>query len=666
MKKYIFISVTILAVLSSCSKQMDLYDGDVVAKNNAESIFGTIDPRQDWNMTVAGTVTVTANADLEDVTKVQILTASPFLNDDAKVLAEANIKKGGTVTLNYDAPNTSSQLVAACVSSQGVYYIQVFKIGQSKVSFINAKAKSRATRASGSEAPNITSIVLGAPLKSFNAMRAEQGGTCFIKNEKNQEVPYTEWADGSWANERMWQPADGNEFNNGWKMDSEKGTGFIYRDLNGFAEGEEENVKAIIDGILVKKGSGQYSVNGKRNNLRLIRASANFTLNNNYLISDGVNPVTLIPIQAYTTDFRLNHIYYYYYKEENIPAGMDEVAYIKSLPKYKAIQVERMATGDQSNNGTFFRNKEFLLPFYGEGTPVEGENAASAIFPKGYKIGFLNMKHKKNDYNIADCKYGCTYGDGRLNYEVNHIKGHFNSAVDKELGGSSVEGMQWTDPRIAVFTANGKTYMCFEDGSDCNYCDMIIEIGGGTEILDDTPFVEGYDYTMCFEDRPATADYDMNDVVIQGHLIDETSVQISIIACGAYDKLFLCGVNGKVIKDNKEIHSLFGFSSTEQFINTTSFNKSPVSDIIAKTKNETVKDVLKRIYVKDATTGEEIRYSEESGNPPSAIIVPIDFPYPMEQQRIDQAYEKFLNWVKDKDVDFNWYIDPTSGKIFTK
>ena len=171
MKKTIFIAISVLAALSSCTKQMELYNSEAVAKNNAESIFGTIDPRQDWNMTVKGTVTVTANADLDDIAKVQILTASPFLNDEAKVLAEANVKKGGTVTLNYDAPNTYDKLVAACVSSNGVYYIQVFKVGQSKVSFINA-AKSRTTRALASEAPTFTSITLAAPHKTFNAMRA--------------------------------------------------------------------------------------------------------------------------------------------------------------------------------------------------------------------------------------------------------------------------------------------------------------------------------------------------------------------------------------------------------------------------------------------------------------------------------------------------------------
>lgn len=660
MKKTIFIAISVLAALSSCTKQMELYNSEAVAKNNAESIFGTIDPRQDWNMTVKGTVTVTANADLDDIAKVQILTASPFLNDEAKVLAEANVKKGGTVTLNYDAPNTYDKLVAACVSSNGVYYIQVFKVGQSKVSFINA-AKSRTTRALASEAPTFTSITLAAPHKTFNAMRAEAGETCVIDG-----ITYTEWSDGTWAGEQVWQPADGNTFDAGWKMDTEKNRGIIFRDIEGFEEGELENIKAITEAFLYKYSKDQYSVNGKRNNIRLIRESANFTTNNNYLITDGVNPVTLIPIQVYTTEFKKDHIYYYYFKPEDIPANMTEVNYIKQLPKYKAIQVERTTTTVASNAGEFFRNKEFLLPFYGDGTPTEGVNTASAIFPEGYKVGFMNMKHAENDWTIATNLNGCTYGDGRLNYAVNHIKGHYLTAMDKSIGGSTLEGMQFEDPRIAIFSANGKTYMCFEEGCDCNFCDMIIEVGSGTKIVNERPFVVGQDYTMCFEDRPGTADYDMNDVVIQGQYMDATHVQISIIACGAYDRLFLCGVNGNIIKDDKEVHSLFGFSTTEQFINTTSSDKSPIVDVITKSETETVKDVLKRIYVYNASTDKKIEYTEEAGKTPSVIIIPIDFPYPVEKQRINNAYEKFADWAGNKDSEIDWYNKPTEGKVFIR
>ena len=97
-------------------------------KENAAKIFGEIDPKQDWNSINSGTVSVTANANLSNIVKVQILTESPILNTDAKVLAEATATNGQTVTLNYDAPNVYKQLFAACINNKGVYHIQVFDV----------------------------------------------------------------------------------------------------------------------------------------------------------------------------------------------------------------------------------------------------------------------------------------------------------------------------------------------------------------------------------------------------------------------------------------------------------------------------------------------------------------------------------------------------------
>ena len=134
MKKFkdnnIFLLLTAaIIMLTGCSKPMDLYDEEAQTKINAVKLLGPIDSRHDWSTIYQGTVTVNANAGLDDIVKVQILTEPPFFNSDAKVLNEAAAKKGDKVTIKYDAPKTSTQLVAACVSSKGAYYIQVFKPG---------------------------------------------------------------------------------------------------------------------------------------------------------------------------------------------------------------------------------------------------------------------------------------------------------------------------------------------------------------------------------------------------------------------------------------------------------------------------------------------------------------------------------------------------------
>ena len=666
MKKRTVLFLAVAVTLAGCSKYGDEFDEYMQEQeiqgtiDNATKIFGAIDPNQDWNSINSGSITITANANLDDIVKVQVLTESPFFNSESKVLSEATAKKGDVVTLKYDAPNCYSQLVAACVNRKGVYHIQVFDVNDTQVKFSTANA-ARMTRASGSEAPTFTSIVLNAPRKSFNALRAEQGASCTINGNT-----YTEWANSGWENELMWEPADGQTFDNGWKMDEKENKGHIFRDINGFADGEEANVKAILNEFLVKKANDKYSVSGKKNNIRLIRNSQFFTLNKNYVTTNGKDPLTLIPIQAWTLDFKKNYVYYYYYKDSDIPAGMDEVAYIKTLPKYKAIQIERVATSDESNNGVLFRRQEFLLPYYKE-NPKEGVVEASAIFPAGYKVGFLNMKRFSDDYKANN--NGCTYGDGRLNFAVNHIKGHFNSAIDKTLGGSTLEGLQWEDPRIALFTANDKTYMCFEDGSDCNFCDMVIEIGGGiANELDEKPEVEAEAYTMCFEDRPQTADYDLNDVVLRCKR-DKGEIWLTLVATGADDDVVIRGAEGWDY-NNKEVHEIFGKTEPDtngrRFINTVKggVKMDPVSAVVKNVKEGmTIPEYLKNIYIENRTTNRIVELSKQ-GEYPLVIIVPQDFEYPMERTSITGAYKQFLEWAHDVTASKDWYIHAEANQYF--
>ena len=664
MKRFVFIIGGCLLVLSGCVKDFDAEtynkqknEAKIVA--NANRIFGDIDPVQDWNSIATGTISVTVDATLNDIVKVQILTESPFLNDNAKVLAEADVKQGKTVSLSYDAPNAYKKLIAACVNSKGHYHIQVFNTGDQSVNFQQVSG-SRAMRASKSDAPSFTTLKLNAPHWSLNALRAQQGATCKISG-----TTYTVWANSNW-NDQMWDFADNQTFDGGWTLDSNQNIGHIYRNIDGFAPGEKENIEIILNSLFFKKANDNYSTFGKKNNARIIRKSPYVTQNNNCVYSDGINPITLIPIQSFNTEFKLDRIFYYFYKPSEVPAGMSEVDYIKSLPKFKAIQVERVQSSTDGDNGTLYRKQEFLLPYI-KGTPQEGVNEASAIFPKGYKIGFLCQKNKEGDYNYGDNLHGCVYADGRLNVEVNHIKGHFLSAIDKILGGNTKEGMQFDDPRMAMFTANNKTYICVEDGADCNFSDIVLEIGGGVDQLEEEPEVLTEAYTMCFEDRLETADYDLNDVVLRCSRVDNTTLELTLVATGANDNVYIHGAEGCEFND-QEVHAIFGIITTEKsnrFVNTEigGTECAPVSSKVTVSEGVTIPQYLKNIYIENRSTGKEIRIPKQ-GEPPYAIIVPQDFEYPMEHTRITEAYGKFLEWARNANQDKDWYVFEDANQIF--
>lgn len=649
------------ALLASCGK----YEFDAsqvsreVAQQQAKNLLGIdIDPNQNWRPIRNGSVTITANADLENIVRVEVLTETPFSNEDAMVLSSMECQPGQQVTLNYEAPDYLTQLVAACVNDKGVYYVKVFDIDTQVVDFKTAQAR---TRAAEGGFPN--TIVLGSGTKSFNALRAEasvgsQNGIQ-INDNKGKARWYTAWKDGSWANDMLWVHKS-VEGEGGWYIHTKNRT-VICRDITD--QGDLATLKTNIETYLKKYENG---VNGaKSNNWRTtIQNDPNFTINNNEFVSDG-NPFIVIPIQMNTNEGGNNSVYYYYYNPATAPTDSKALAnYIKGLPKFKALW--------GYNDATFKREKEYLLPYYGDETPVEGM-WGSPVIPKGYKVGFLNCKNKGNSPNSNSS--GCIYGVGELNVEVNHLIGHFNSAIDNKLAqdvisnengdtekvyGGSANGMDWNSPRIAVYNANNRSYLCFEDGADLNFSDMIVEIKQGTQIILETiaPDVEPGMYTMCFEDRAETADYDMNDVVLTAKRKSNTQIILTLAACGAKDKVLINGVVGKGAEafNGKEIHELLNLSDDSPFVNTqiggnTSKGFSKTITVDANTK---IVDFLSNIYIENLTTGKTINMPK-AGEPPYVIIVPMRFNYPKEGASIKKAYPEFLNWAQNMGTCKDWY-----------
>ena len=859
MKKITNLAILALLGLSSCTKEFT-YDPTQEIQENAENIFGLIDPNQDWRTTTSGTVTVTANAPLSDIAKVQILTESPFFNDQAKILAEAEATAGQTVTLSYDAPRTSTRLIAACTDNNGKYYIQGFNIGNKTVSFKSSSApaatRSAAITRAGEDLPNI-SLDFSNSFLSYNAERA-------ISN-KNKSWTYTNWKDSNWENDRLWQ-LTGSGNSNGWTISNST----IYRNTVALSTEEEATLQDIFKAAL-----GRYENKKAKNNLPIINESSRVRLYGNHLISTGDAAITLSPVQAASTEAYWCDIYYYYYKTEDIPSGTSETDYIKALPKFKAIDVNDVRQGISAVTGVaknqsdvkFLRQYEYLLPFYGNaseftpqpstlhtygyttdgkfyriynnsgnskagidpsdhyitygdiehnlkdegtvnieyqlwqiftnandnsmmlynvgsgqflrwdntdyiefmnikditenslknytiyitdgaknpyafdditkqkvfilssvknnfikalvdkdrlylfrgGTNISGDfrvarewtfelydehpetaindaelplpqfpagsitppsTKPSTIIPAGYRIGFMvrkdggakaGNKDGKGDDNLK----GCVYGYGALNTEINNY-GNFKRSVTDF-------GMELDSPRMATFTANNKVYLCFEEGTDAQFSDIIVEMGSsgdtGVDMFDEEQNVSEYAYTMCFEDRPNTADYDMNDVVLRCIRKSTTELQLSLIATGANDPVLISGIVGERVSgtelNNQEVHSLFGVE-TSTFVNTQTADnvRDAVSCIYEVDANTSIKQFLSNIYIINTGPGRTIGLPE-TGQPPFALIMSGDFNYPAERISIVNAYPAFNKWVHNANDFSEWPNSYVESKIYT-
>ena len=227
--------------------------------------------------------------------------------------------------------------------------------------------------------------------------------------------------------------------------------------------------------------------------------------------------------------------------------------------------------------------------------------------------------------------------------------------------------MNWEDPRIAMFSVNNKTYMCFEDGADCNFCDMIIEISSGIDILDETIEVFYTVYTMCYEDREK-GDYDMNDVVIKAMRLPNNQVLYSIEACGAHDELYIHNINGQVINSDVEIHKLFGVDKNT-YVNTVEggVRMDPVQEIVTVDDNFSFTNPDCLPYIENRTM-ENMVYISKTGDDPHGIVIPCDYKYPTEQTKISDANEQFLEWARDKNSisSKGWYRTGNEEMIYTQ
>ncbi len=843
MKKFLFILVGMLVIVGC--KKTDVFDENAVqelnnqsVKENATKLFGSIDPNQDWNDIETGSVTITADADLENIVKVQILTESPFMNPDARVLNEAAASNGSSVKLVYDTPKEYKRLIAACVDNNGRYYIKGFDISESQVSFGNNNSRRRKAAAQSYNFPATSNFVMPTEKSfiSYNAIRAQRANQGVTTNNINL------WKDSGWENDRMWRnnsslrtsdanykiTYDGSD----WYMQNFS----IRRDLsNGLTSDEKTNLRDIFTNYLYWRAGSEETLH--KNNLALIRKSKMIALYDNQFIANG-EPVIITPVQATSSEMTKCDLYYYYYNPQDV-AGMSkeqEVRYIQQLPKFMA-----MSTYDAmlSTNGSdeFYKTHEYVLPYYGEsldvttlsdytsdgkvyrirnGHQLQGESyymvynsqenwrlatayaddasnldqqlwqvfkssdgtrcylynvgarcflyysgnwntaftntdylenntpdfmliedngvyhfnrnstvglgsdldsgknkgmwsdktaakcgdcfdwyldeyqgsrtfaakttveklnkpytAQSFSIPAGYRIGFLMRKGFDNSDDAFNHYYsdsflkvrnGDFYGDGRLNKQINRFPDHFMGKWNKDI-------LEEEDPRIAVFCANNKMYATFEDGSDANFADLIVEISNGVELVADAQEVTENAYTLSFEDRPSVADYDMNDVVIRCTRKDKNTLTLTLVACGADDRVVIHGATGWAYND-KEVHDLFQYPVNDtdghNFINTVKggTKKTPLSAEVTVDENVSIADYLNGIYIENISTGNTIHVAK-TGEPPFGIIIPQDFEYPSEKVSVITAYPKFINWARNASTDQDWYRYKADGTVYT-
>ena len=610
MKKILTFAACLALVFTSCSKD-DLSvtpNNEDQSSKHVQEVFGVkFAPNHTWSTTSTGQVVIKANS---DVKKVQVLVFTHTQDTDGEtiqsvnVLNETELKGSTTVTLNYDAPSVNDGLYVAFVSDKD-YAIRKIENGAAS---LETKRNAKRALPEGLELPEGT-FTLSEVIPSF-------------------------------ASERGWVPGE-----------------LLY----GMSEASYQNMKMTpitYDEKMMKDIKNMvmsYFVN-KKENLPIIKRSGIYN-EKCYPITTGDDPIIISPFykqdggDKYGSEVYNADLYYYYFKEEDL--GSDPVAYIKSLPKYKAIRFDQYYTAQE--NEVLDKRHTYALLYWGEGTPTS-ETVGSFTFPKGLKIGF--MVRSKSTYTEGNKggKSGEFYMDGRLNEHINSYG----------LIGKASMRLNDGDPRGAWLTIDDRLLMCFETGADTDFNDLLMEVEGGIEGIIVIPEPEYKSYTYCFEDTK-NGDYDLNDVVIKATRKSDTQVEYSIIACGAWDEIYVKGINTGVITDDKEIHSLFGLTTTKEFVNTEANapKKNPITVTKTVEKSFSLTDPQTQPYIYNKTKNLEIHIAKQGENP-FGIMIPESFKYPLEKICIKDAYLEFNNWGQNPVLSTDWYTKPELDKVYNE
>ena len=608
MKKVLICATWMALMFTSCSKNMDFSAPSDQPIKHAESVFGVqFDSNHTWSSTTTGDVVIKANS---TVKKVQVLAIIESVDEDGDtytqmtMLNEAELNGNPQVTLRYDAPSKNIGLYVAFISDTS-YIIK--KIEGNTVSLdTDSKKTIRRAQANGVVLPT-GEFKLAKTISSFASDRGWVPG----------ELLY-DMSDESYQQLKMAPVAYSQEMMN--------------------------ELKTLIMSHFTQKGD----------NLQKVKTS-NFYNEKSYPISTGYEPIIVTPFykqdgapswgpEVYNSD-----LYYYYFKEEDL--GSDPVAYIKGLPKYKAIPFNQYYKLNEDQ--ILEKRHSYALIYWGDGVPTINETVGTFNFPKGYKIGFM-VRSKTIYTEGGKGKSGEFYLDGRLNDHINSYG----------MLGTAAKKLQNGDPRGSWLTFNDHMFLCFETGADRDFNEIIMEVEGGIEGILSYPEPDANFFTYCFEDTE-NGDYDMNDVVIKATRKNNTTVEYSIIACGARDELYVKNINSGVIQEDKEIHSLFGQDNKPINTEKNATKLAPITVTKTVPSNFSMADPNTQPYVFNKTKNLERRISRK-GEDPHALMIPNGFLYPLEKVCIKDAYLEFNNWGQNPVLSTDWYTKPVDGKVYNK
>ena len=664
MKKLLILGM-VLAAFASCTDHKSLFDSERVKQEAKENFpVKDVDPNQDWNMMAVRTLDVTMDTNTGASYTVKVLTDNPFKADnDARILAEAEVKDGTTVSLKFDAPSAMQYAYVMRQMGDKDFVVTVATLKNDK--FVAAFGRSTAQRAASARATNIEIDNLPDNDKDFICPSGAKGvtkgdigkhlkaGSYFISADVTTDK--INFADGV-----VLYITSGFTFTlTADKVD--KGTIIVCADGTLNIERTEENDKTFtLKGSIYNKGTvdihaDEFSMQNKEARLinygaMQVAADFEFKAGEFYNGEDGRFSVDETSIDSNSTDGANEHKSsatwvndgYYTCYEFEVSSGY-QLQNNCNLYLGESFELE-------GNNGkdVIFNNSGFI--FSEESAKLKNATlnmAGKSIF-KTQSLEFENSVRLNSDASVQDkdkplllCVEGASYDDDK-----------------GELTMSGVTNVTCGNDFFEPWSASGHALLVNATvGDNAQGCNPEYE-NGAPDVEPDLGIV-----TYAFEDITTTVgDYDFNDVVLKVTVVKDEEVTVALAAAGASKELSVgCKVNGR---DNVlwgSVHEALGVSAgTIVNPGPSTWEEMPKQTI----KNiESLADVVFYIYEKN-NPDLRVYISQDDpefikGDVPFALCIPTDWVYPAERQMINEKYGDFGAWGAHRDSHQDWYKTPT-------
>lgn len=603
------------SIMSSCSKETDLYDSNLAQKEyeqNWTETFGDVAADQDWNTATRAT----ANVNLDGEYVVKVYTSNP-INSDSRLMAKYTVN--GSTTFQFDAPKSQTDVFVKAEDANGNLAINSY------VSLSNGTL-------------NIDNTTKAA---------TRAGETCNTSKGKEATIE----VNGEWVGQPVYKYV---------------GTTITYYELDYL---KTESVVSSWKVSDLKKILGSDGV--------FAEAVKNVTKWENELNFDfefemeSKGPVTL--------DFNYRNtsgndiVGYFFYTGEvttDMIDNIDKYVFIPNAAANNLVKVTHAGRGNADSYENFYTGLDFSADKIEE-DKIQGtryhlvhfdtDGNASYYFPQGTKIAFFiiqdngsaqnnkmyySLSKLNNDQNVkcATFNYGGTtflgfedYTDDDLNDVMFFANGDFKKPED-------------VNPDKSTITDQGQSWIvaCEDLGStdDYDFNDIVFKVthvsGANTATI--TPLAAGG--TLKAEI------YNGNTRIGEIHeMLGNSSTNEN----GLYNVLNASNQkSGYYVVDRSNLPSA---TDVQLGVDGSSFTMSNVAD-----GGSTNMGGFSIKVTKDGTTNESVTINAPTtGSVPQMFCISdnLNWEWPTENTHIGTAYPEFNQWVGDTSYS-TWYNNPAA------